>query len=203
MRLALDVDGCVANWNTGFRTLLDAGRPKTWDDDWHPELWDWPTSLGYSVKDCVDASDCLKADPNYFAFLPAYPGTRSFLEWLWKRVSVANWQEGGSHEVYFLTDRKGLAAKDQTEKWLHNHGFSGRPPTVLMTTQGKGRILADLGITHFLDDKPENIADAMKHSAECRIFRYLRPWNQSLVFDTRVQNVHDLKEFQRILNSEF
>lgn len=203
MRLALDVDGILANWNRGFRHLLDAGRTKTWDDDWHPELWDWPTSLGYSVKDCVDASDCLKADPNYFAFLPAYPGTRSFLEWLWKRVAESNWSQGGSHEVYFLTDRTGLRAKDQTERWLSNHGFSGKHPTVLLTTRGKGRILADLQITHFLDDRPANILSALEYAPSCHVGLLNRPWNQDWVFNNSVTLYSDLKDFQRRLNSEF
>ncbi len=202
MRLALDIDGCLANWNRGFRELLDAGRPKTWEDTWHPELWDWPTSLGYSVKDCVDAGDALRADGRFFANLSAYPGTRQFLEWLWKEVSASNWTQGASHEVYFLTDRTGLRAKDQCEDWLHRHGFSGKHPTVLMTRTGKGRILADLGITHFLDDKPENIRDAAEHAPQCASFLLDRPWNATMS-PPPMFRISSLKAFQRILASEF
>ncbi len=208
VRAAVDLDGVVANYNAARRQRLAliANRHDPFDPEWHPTLWDWETSLGYSVKDGIDAWDSIRQDDTFWATLPAYPGAHVFLDWLWRAVSVANWSQGGSHEVYFLTDRSGHRAKDQSEIWLHKHGFSGKYPTVLLTRQGKARIIGDLQITHFLDDRPENVAGVCERVNTCQAFLLQRPWNvseQDRLVKMGAILCPDLKDFQRRLNSEF
>ncbi len=204
MRLALDVDGCLANFNEAFRQRLAlvTNRPDP-RPDWEPTLWDYPAVLGYGPKDTVDAWDSIKVDSRFWANLPAYPGTRTFLEWLWKAVSTSNWTQGTSHEVLFLTDRTGLRAKDQTEDWLHRHGFSGKHPTVLLCNHGKGEVLQALSVTHFLDDRPENIMAAQRYAHKCEPFLLDRAWNREVSLSVAPRRIRSLKDFQRRLSSEF
>ncbi len=204
MRIALDVDGCLANFNQAFRQRLAAvtNRPDP-KPDWEPTQWDYPALLGYGPKDTVDAWDSIKQDSRFWASLPAYPGTRQFLEWLWKEVSASNWTQGTSHEVLFLTDRTGIRAKDQTEDWLHRHGFSGKHPTVLLCNHGKGEALHALGVTHFLDDRPENVMAAINYAPSCNTYLLVKPWNQMKTYAPQYGLCHSVKDFQRRLSSEF
>lgn len=208
MKLALDIDGVLANWVHAIRGCMArvAGRPNDVPELEDAPCWDFAGDYGYTKEQFSEARKRAYSDGSFWATLPAYPGVGVFLDWLWRAVSTANWNDGGSHEVYFMSDRTGHRVKDQTEIWLKRHGFGGKDPTVLITPSGKGRILADLKITHFIDDKPQNVVDARTFAPDCETTLLSRRWNvseQPYLQERGVIVVPTLKDFQRRLSSEF
>lgn len=79
------------------------------------------------------------------------------------------------HPLYFITTRGGDYAKWETEEWLRGQDFHN--PTVLISPN-KGPVARGLGLTHFLDDKPENCLDVWKESPETKVYLLDATYNQ-------------------------
>lgn len=206
LRLGLDLDGCLVNFNDGYRSLLAklAGVPNTVPALEDPPCWDYETTYGYTEAHIEQAWRAIRADGEFWALLDPYPGVRGFLDWLWREVAHANWTQGSSHEVYFITARPGHRAKDQAELWLKHHGFAGKVPTVLMA-QDKGRIAADLKLTHVLDDKPDHIEDVRAYHGRCTAVLLDRAYNRDAQARLTAKGavvVPDLAAFQSLLAAE-
>jgi hypothetical protein len=171
LRLGLDLDGPLVNWNHANRELLAkvAGRENLVPTHESPAGWDYAETLGYTAEHQAEAYRQMHADKAFWATLPPAPGAVRFLDWLWRSVSLANWTATASHEIYFLTARAGTRAKDQSELWLKNHGFAGMVPTVLMARGGKGRLAKALHLTHFLDDNVDHVRDVKRHVPTCDV----------------------------------
>ena len=196
LRLALDLDGCLVDWNRTTQEMLAevAGLDKQPYID--PPCWAYHREFGYTDAQFAEVLRRQHTDKTFWSTLPPLPGAVKFLDWLWRAVSSANWRHGTAHEVYFLTDRPGTNAKNQSEIWLMRHGYSGLPATVLIC-QEKGAIVRDLRITHMLDDKPEHLwaAGAANATAE----RFLRRATYNDADHRSFHSVADVTEFQALI----
>ena len=181
MRLMLDMDGVLVDWNRGFLDLLIETTGKTLVPDLDAvSEWNWPQAAGYTEAEVKTAWEAIAADPNFWQRLPPRPDAQGFLDHLWRHVSASNYMRGTSIEVYFLTKRSGLRVKDQTELWLAKHGYLGKPPTVLIVRGEKGPIVKHLGITHAVDDNLENLENIREHAPRCQTVLWTSPWNTSV-----------------------
>ncbi len=148
LRLGIDIDGCLANFNKGYRDLfikitgVDGFRGET-----DPPCWNYHQHYGYSDAEFTEVWKRIAESDTFWADLDPLPGAESFLRWLYWRQSTA--------DVYFITQRLGQNVKHQTERWLTHVGFPH--PTVLIAPGSKGDIADGLKLTHVLDDKPENL----------------------------------------------
>ena len=171
MKLGLDLDGVLANFNEGFRRRLISANGRDMNIQPNPTgpYWDWPQYYGYTNDEVKATWDSIRTDPDFWQYLEAMPGASAFLNWLWRIVADTNWNNGRfteehNVEVYFLTSRNhGPMVKRQTELWLLRNGWEG-PATVLITRGSKGPIAKSLGLTHVLDDRPENLLSVMEHT---------------------------------------
>lgn len=184
MILGLDIDGVLANFNEGFRQrLLDVtDRACCIAPGFSPPVWDWPEYYGYT-QDEVDRtwSDVAK-DPTFWQDLKPLPDAESFLDWLWRAVSSANWTQRKGHEIYFMTTRAGTNVKRQTENWLLKHGFGGDERTVLICRSSKSFAANTLGLTHFVDDRRENIQEMLaQRGNRTRCYLRLARYNENAV----------------------
>jgi len=161
MRLAIDMDGVLADWNTAFLRLLceTSGRelatlsPTT--RRYEPTTWGWPKALGYTSKE-ISAAWAKTNELSWWEDLEPLPGAREFLRALKQRCyDYPEW------EAYFLTSRQRKTAfiKEQTESWLHWHGFSPNP-TVIVNCAHKGDVCHALGLEGLIDDKPSHLFEA-------------------------------------------
>lgn len=186
MRIGVDVDGVLADFNTAFIALNKrvTGRD-LYPEHYEPTTWDFPESLGYTKAEVSAVWDVIKRDPSFWATLPAYRTTVDDLDTL----SLLEFR--GSVDIYFITNRMGISAKNQTERFLT--ALSVFLPTVLLTAH-KGLAAQTLDLTHYIDDKWENCLDVVS-VGKTRTFIMDRPWNQhSLAEDashhlTRVSSV--------------
>lgn len=104
--------------------------------------------------------------------------------------------------VTFLTARKsgsGFPIETQTRLWLLSMGVQAEHPSVLVhaNLNDKGKICVDLGVTHFLDDKLENLVDMALNYVEvtCRAWDYNVDW--------KTPRVRSITEYIRPLVEEF
>ena len=197
LKLALDLDGCLVDWNTATQEMLAevAGLPKQAYVD--PPCWAYHRALGYTDAHFEEVLRRQHTDKTFWATLKPLPGAVPFLDWLWRSVSAANWRHGTAHEVYFLTDRPGTNAKNQSEIWLMRHGYSGLPPTVLIC-KDKASIVRDLRITHMLDDKPEHLHAARAKGLPLTSL-FLRRATYNVKWHDALQSVADVAQFQALI----
>lgn len=175
MRVGFDVDGVLANFQPAYidRTVSIAGR------DLFPGpygtfdivTWNYPESYGYTENEMRAVWKSIALDKTFWTSLSRYEDvTPAFREWL-------HVLEGDdSQDVYFITQRPGATAKAQTEEWLSRWLELENTPTVLVTGE-KGLCAKALGLTHYLDDKTENLMDVLSTSPMTKTFRKIRTWN--------------------------
>lgn len=165
LRVGVDIDGVLSNFTDAFAdTLAHAtGRRLVTTYPYQPPVWDWPQAVGYTQDEVDDAWKKIHRSTDFWQELRAHTGAVTFLDRLWRWAAFENWTLLTSHEICFITSRDGLRVKDQTERWLERHGFGGKHPTVLIARGDKGPLVQTLGLTHVVDDRPENIQSYMAH----------------------------------------
>ncbi len=147
-KLAIDIDGCLANWNHAFAKLIIkvAGEnklpPNYEKDPTFPNCWQWPQYYGNTDEQVAEAWEIINNSTTFWEDLDPMPGTRGVLKCLSDLTMKG-------HEVYFLTFRTGHLVKKQTERWLDYQGMVY--PTVIVASS-KGPIVRTIGIDAMIDD---------------------------------------------------
>ena len=177
MRLGIDLDGVVADFNTGwmrryneeFGTELDPGSVTTWNAMLElteftsmQEFWSWAHGRG---------------GPSIFRDLPAFPDAVPAL----KRLAI-------DHDVVILTTKPRWAIHD-TFAWIADHGLPTRE--VHMITR-KWEVDCDV----YLDDAPHLLPRLVVSRPEATVVRFVRPWNEPV---EGAHDVHDWAEFERLV----
>lgn len=153
MKLGIDIDGCLANFNHAYAGLLiEAGGdklPAGWrEDPAFPPVWNWDQHFGYS------AEDINKIWRRHIAKNPKFWLDLAPLEHAKDTVKQLNRLSRAGDDVYFLTHRMGYKAKQQTEEWLSLLGM--HTPTVCLVEHKVPAVIA-LGINFFIDDKLDTV----------------------------------------------
>jgi len=192
--LALDIDGVFADFLTPYASLLARVNGKDllpfgWKRDkgflWAVD-WNWEGAYGYSQK-VVDEvwRDHILPSQRFWRDLPLLGGARLAAR------TINYLARSGAADVYFVTARPGTKATAQTEDWLVRIGIHN--PTVLLSSN-KIPILIGLGATHFIDDKPDTIKEAVAAKLQTHLYLKRAPYNQRLGGDGfyRVWNVKEM-----------
>ena len=177
MRLGIDLDGVVADFNRGwverynreFGADLTPDAVRTWDaaeDLTHFEdmsaFWQWAREgEGGSI----------------FRHLETYPGAVAALERLARH-----------HEVVIVTTKPRWAIHD-TFAWIADHRI---PTREVHMTEAKWRVPCDV----YLDDAPHQLVELHRNRPEALTCRFVRPWNAPI---PGVRDVHDWDEFVELV----
>ncbi len=161
MRLGIDLDGVVVDFNTGWMALYNAEfgtdlKPEmvqTWDAfvpltrfDTNAEFWEWARNDG---------------GPGLFRYLPIIPDALESLQ----RLSR-------NHEIVIITT-KPRWADAETFAWISE---SGIPTREVHITRHKWKVECDV----YLDDGPHNLESLVIERPDRTICRFIRPWNESV-----------------------
>ncbi len=159
MRLGIDLDGVVADFNSGWihRYNADFGRsihPESvvaWDgivEATHfrsmSEFWHWARDMG---------------NGSLFRHLDTYDGSIEALDELSHR----------GHHIVILTTKPGWAVHD-TFAWLAERAVPTREVHIL---EDKWTVPCDV----YLDDAPHILRGCLLHRPQATACRYVRPWN--------------------------
>ena len=177
MRLGIDLDGVVADFNAGWVSL--------YNDEFDSELaGDMVTSWGGMI-DLTHFTDmnefwrwAARGDGHsVFRHLDTYPGALEALERL-----------ASHHEVVILTTKPDWAVHD-TFAWIADHRLPTREVHIL---EDKWTVPCDV----YLDDAPHQIRSIHANRPEAAMVRFVRAWNDP------VAGVHDISgwdEFEALV----
>lgn len=177
MRLGIDLDGVVADFNGGWTRLynrdhgtnIEAASVTRWNhipDLTHfrhmGEFWKWAADLdGVSL----------------FRHLDTFPGALEALDEL-----------AQDHEIVIVTTKPAFAVND-THEWIAEH----RIPTIeVHITEDKWEVDCDV----FLDDGPHVLPGLVAGRPESLVCRYVRPWNRPV---PGAVDVEDWPAFQAVV----
>ena len=160
MRLGVDLDGVVANFNRGWieRYNRDFGAALTED-----QIVEWDAPVDLTHFDHMDlfwewARTCGEGR-SVFRWLDAYPGAVAAIQRL----------AGDGHEIVILTTKPDFAI-DDTHDWLSDKGV---PTTEVHILHDKSTV----GCDFYIDDADHNVAALVAAHPRATVCRYVRPWN--------------------------
>lgn len=185
--IGVDVDGVLANFFTAYEDLVikidGQDRFPARYPDALPPVWNWPQHYGYSEAVIAEAWRHIKGSGRFWNALKPLPGAEEFLNAL----------DNLDLEVYFITDRPGLYAQFQTSIWLERMGFPNA--SVVISRKGKGAACDALSVTHYIDDKGENIENVNENSPGTEAFLLAYPYNKDFQDVPAWRTVSKLEEF--------
>lgn len=173
MRIGIDIDGVLADFNKAFvaRVRLATGKdlfPKEWLPHVTPEppTWYYDKHYGYTKEESDVVWDSIRGDKLFWRDLDPLPGMKELCE-VWPGIDA-------KHDVYFITARPGVQTKKQTEAWLRNQGIQGA--TVIISEQ-KGTVCQGLEIDTYIDDRPENYHAVEWYARRTRPYLFRASYN--------------------------
>lgn len=172
VRIGVDIDGCLANFNDSYidRIIETTGRNLFPARPFDIPCWYYPEHYGYSKEETRRTWSTITSDAKFWQYLPAY-------DWTMECLNKLNSLSVNGSDVYFITSRPGIKAKQQTEYWLRSHGYYGIP-TVLICSE-KGQAASALDLSCYIDDRDVNVIDVTsKRGKKTSVFLLNRSWNR-------------------------
>ncbi len=161
LRLGIDLDGVVADFNEGWTRLYNAEFGASVDPD-EVAMWDAPVELTHFRSMAAFwrwAATCSNGS-SLFRVLQPYPGAVDALSALATR-----------HHIVILTTKPVYAASD-TFAWIAEHRL---PTTEVHIVDDKTSVPCDV----YLDDGDHNLEALLAARSDAVVCRYVRPWNRA------------------------
>jgi uncharacterized HAD superfamily protein len=184
MVIGLDIDGVVADFLSPFLRFVERKIGNG------PILPDSITDFSFkghpllSEKIVWDCMEVVSYDPDFWQDLSSLLSPRE-----WQALEGLN-RKG---QLVFVTHRYERETYDihgVTCDWLKRHGISS--PSVHFTQEPKARLVENLGVRLFVDDRYENCEDVAEKTQAVVLMPH-RPYNQSFTHP-RVKRIRNFDE---------
>jgi uncharacterized HAD superfamily protein len=161
VRLGIDLDGVVADFNTGWTTRYNRKHGTALSAEMITEWGAMIPLTGFASMD--EFWEWARNDEGRGLFhdLPPYAGALDALG----RLAV-------DHEIIVITTKPHWAYAE-TFSWLADHAV---PASEVHITEQKWWVDCDV----YLDDGPHNLEALQRERPDRTICRFVRPWNRSL-----------------------
>ena len=161
LRLGIDLDGVVADFNTGWMTRYNSEHGTDLTPD---QVTYWDAMIPLTHFSSVDEfwTWARNGDgPGLFRHLPVLPGAQAAL----RRLSR-------HHQIVIITT-KPRWANAETFSWIGDNAIPTREVHII----GR-KWLVDCDI--YLDDGPHNLERLVKHRPDSAVCRFVQPWNHHI-----------------------
>jgi uncharacterized HAD superfamily protein len=170
-RIAVDIDGVLAQFNTSFKELLHKHLPENaavdasvFDASGEPKVWSWPSL--YAGREATNAAwDFVSQHPSWWGTLPRHSDFDN----------EAIQELGGlccDHDVFFITSRRN--GHRDTRSWLDFYLYE-MPFEVITVPGDKPKVLQHLGLDVLIEDKLEHVLPANEIALRILVNR---PYNE-------------------------
>lgn len=179
MRLGIDMDGVLCDFNAGWMQL----HRDEFGSELQPEMvvaWDNLHELGgfADMQAFWDWAEGRGDRPSIFRNLEPYPGALETLHEL----------HDAGHRVVIVTAKPDWAIPD-TLRWLADHRV---PTNEIHVEYRKSRVDCDV----YLDDSPLVLPELVANRPEATVCRMVQPWNTALAGTT---DVNDWLQFAAVV----
>ena len=179
MRLGIDLDGVVADFNAGWIRL----HRDEFGSELHPEMvvtWDGLHELGgfADMEAFWQWAQGNEDRPSIFRHLDVYPDALDTLHAL----------DRAGHDIVIVTTKPRWARID-TLRWLADNAL---PTAEVHMIDDKYLVDCDV----YLDDSPHVLPSLLQHRPDATVCRFIRPWNEPLA---GALDVHSWAEFHGIV----
>jgi uncharacterized HAD superfamily protein len=178
MRLGIDLDGVVCDFNAGWMDLHKA----EFGTDLVPEMvvtWDNLHELG-GFKDMNAFWRWAQGNedrPSIFRHLQPFPNA----------VETLHMLRDAGHKIVIVTAKPRWAITD-TLRWIADHDL---PTEEIHIRYRKHTVPCDV----YLDDSPLVLPELLRHRPEAAVCRMIRPWNVPLEGATDIVDWNEFCEF--------
>jgi hypothetical protein len=184
LRVIVDIDGVLANYNAGIAKIAKAiygvelpENPRE-ITDWH-QCSNMLGNLRWAM-----VWDMATRNPQFLIDLPPLASPQEFA--LIESLNLVG-------DVYFVTHRLAFGSKAITEQWLMDHGISA--PTVILSGE-KGLMAKAVQATFVIEDSAANIKAILEQSPETKTYLMEYPYNAE-VAPLVYRSVKSVAEFAR------
>lgn len=185
--IVLDIDGCLADFNTPFVKLV-AEKAELDPTELELKQWHWYRDYGIPQATVGKVYDAIiDEDPSFWLSLKVMPGAQALIN------DCLNLDM----DIHFATARPGKLY-GETYDWLQQ--FVRRPK--LCMTEKKGLYCAAVDAKYFLDDKPANCQNIL-HIRGTETLPFLRDatYNRD-VNHPYIRRIHNLSDITEVLERE-
>lgn len=188
MKIGIDVDGVLANFNESYIELIkkETGIALPKPDATYPDQWHYERAGGVTREQENRIWEEIKST-QFWGTLQPMAGALDAL----RRLNALRFT---GVQSYFITSRPGRMAKFYTEMWLKFHGMD--MPTVVIADD-KGSVAKGIVLDVFVDDKPENIQDVAATTARTRVYLIDQPYNRE--YQQALKEYPDLRDARAIV----
>ena len=182
MRLGIDLDGVVADFNKGW---IDQYNAEFDGDIAHDAVTTWSGMIGLTHFPDMGAFWDWAQDfgnGSLFRHLDTYP----------EAVPTLN-RLAHAHDLVIITTKPDWAVHD-TLAWISDNRLPTREAHVVRMDAPKWVVNCDV----YLEDAPHHLAELARERPNSLVVRYIRPWNQAL---KGVQDVASWEEFEQLIGS--
>lgn len=188
LRIGLDLDGVLADFNSAFSNLiLDrygiACGP--------PVVWDWPEYYGVTSEQVKTLFAWIETHPEWWISLKPEDDAQEAVD------SVRSWILADKADCYVITSRPGRRTHFYSQRWVSRHVAPHVPVLMADRPLHKGLLAQGLGLTHFLDDKPVNVEAVRQASPGTASLLLSRPWNLGAP-GQRIPHVRSLLQWKSV-----
>lgn len=195
MRIGIDIDGVLANFNLAYIKLLNEISGKNEPLDHQPTRWHYEAELGFTANHVTEAWKRIEESETFWHELEEIKENTDYLR-DWGHTPATG------EEVYFITARPGKMVKLQTEDWLRSDGDWNSIwylPTVLISS-AKGLCAKALNLDIYIDDRTENIRDVQETSPSTRAYLINRSYNEGGDVLRRANTLSDVFKREGLLS---